>query len=261
VRSKRRLLTGLAIGGLAGLIAQDLGLASTVSFWGDPGPLVAVSAFVGAILWPSVLRHLVGSITAALALLWLVVAFTPLAAWLASDLARYDALVPADAIFVAASGIQQSGNFTPASMSRIVHGLELLSQGKAPALVVSDLQAPYPSYAEPVGALMNHLRIDREVLIVGPVANTRDEAVALGQLYRKRGWKRVIVVTSPYHSRRACSTVAHEGVDVVCSPSVETGFDVAHLDRSEERRHAFSSAIHEQIGLWVYRRRGWLAPL
>lgn len=258
---KRLSLTGLAIGGLAGLIAQELGLTSVVSFWGDPGPLVAVSALVGAILWPSVLRYLVGSTTAALALLWLVVAFTPFAAWLASDLARDDVLAPADAIFVASSGIQQSGNFTPVSMSRIVHGLELLAEGKAPALVVSDLQAPYPSYAGAIEALMNHFRIDREVLTVGPVANTRDEAVVVGRLCRERGWKRVIVVTSPYHSRRACSTVAHEGVDVVCSPSVETVFDVTNLDRSEERRRAFSSAIHEQIGLWVYQRRGWLAPL
>jgi uncharacterized SAM-binding protein YcdF (DUF218 family) len=93
---------------------------------------------------------------------------------------------------------------------------------------------------------------------VGPNENTRDEALSLARICRERGWKRVIVVTSPYHSRRACAAVEHEGIPVVCSPSVETAFDLNGLVRSDERRRAFSKAAHERIGLLVYWWRGWL---
>jgi uncharacterized SAM-binding protein YcdF (DUF218 family) len=61
----------------------------------------------------------------------------------------------------------------------------------------------------------------------------------------------VIVVTSPYHSRRACAAVEHEGISVACSPSVETTFDLNGLVRSYERRRAFSKTVQERIGLLV----------
>ena len=71
----------------------------------------------------------------------------------------------------------------------------------------------------------------------------------LARVCRNRGWKRVIVVTSPYHSRRACAALEHEGLSMVCSPSVETNYDLKGLDRSDERRRAFTAALHESIGL------------
>src|SRR5438270_8424489 len=85
-RVNRLSLVGLVAGGLAALVAEQLGLNATVSFWGDPGPFVLLCALVSGILWRTPLRHVIASLTAALALLWLVVAFTPFAAWLGRDL-------------------------------------------------------------------------------------------------------------------------------------------------------------------------------
>ena len=254
----RLSLVGLAVGGLAALVAEQLGLNGTVSFSRDIGPFVLLCALVSGILWRTPLRHVIASLTAALALLWLVVGFTPLAGWLGSDLTRRDPPAPADAVFVAASSIQQSGNLTWVSMSRLLHGLELVAGGDAPVLVLSDLDDPYPSYGSAAKRLMENFAIHGRIEFVGPNHTTRDEALSFARLYREREWKRAIVVTSPFHSRRACAAVEHEGVDVVCSPSVETRFDVTDLKRSDERRQAFESAIHERIGLWLYARRGWI---
>ena len=124
--------------------------------------------------------------------------------------------------------------------------------------MLSDLPLPHPSYAGAASSLRDHFGIDRETITVNSTENTHSEALALARLCRERDWKRVIDVTSPYHSRRACSAVEREGIEVICSPSVETRFDVENLERSEERRIAFSYAIHERIGLWVYRQRGWI---
>jgi uncharacterized SAM-binding protein YcdF (DUF218 family) len=253
-------LVGLTAGALAGLIVDDLGLTSTVSFWGDPGPLVVGCAVAGALLWTTPARRLAGTLAAALSILWLLVAFTPLAGWLANGLVRRDppAPTPADAVFVTASSIHTTGELTSVAMSRLVHGIELVAERQAPALVLSDLKSPLPSYAGAAKSLMEHLGIASEIQTVGPNENTRDEALSLARTCRERGWKRVIVVTSPYHSRRACAAVEREGLSVVCSPSVETAFDLNGLVRSDERRRAFSKAVHERIGLLQYWWRGWL---
>ena len=255
---KRLSAVGLVVGGLAGIVVEQLGLNGMISFSGDTGPFVLLCAVVTGILWRTGLRHVVGAVTAVLALLWLVVCFTPFAAWLGDDLARRDPPAPADAVVVAASSVQQSGDLTAVSMSRLLHGLELVAEGDAPVLVLSDLDDPYPSYGSAAKSLMEHFTIRGRVEFVGPNHTTRDEALSFARLYREREWKRAIVVTSPFHSRRACAAVEHEGVDVVCSPSVETKFDVTDLTRSDERSQAFESAIHERIGLWLYARRGWI---
>ena len=93
---------------------------------------------------------------------------------------------------------------------------------------------------------------------MGPVTSTRDEAVLLGRLFRERGLHTLIVVTSPVHSRRACLTIEHEGIDVVSSPSIETRYDLETLDRPGERLMAFGAVAHERLGLAVYRWRGWI---
>ena len=50
---------------------------------------------------------------------------------------------------------------------------------------------------------MENLGIKCELLSVSPVRSTRDEALLVGQLAKERGWKSVLLVTSPTHSRRA----------------------------------------------------------
>jgi uncharacterized SAM-binding protein YcdF (DUF218 family) len=101
--------------------------------------------------------------------------------------------------------------------------------------------------------------VKQEIHVVPPAKNTREEALTLAALYRERGWKLVLVVTSPAHSRRAASALEREGVEVVSSPSRETRFDLQSLDRWSDRLRAFGTLIHERMGLWVYYRRGWLA--
>lgn len=258
-RSSHSALVGLLAGTLAGLIVDDLGLPSAVSYQGDAGLLVLLGALSGLALGGTGFRSLVVSAAAGLSALWVVVAFTPLTASLAGELLRYDRPLRADAAYVFASSIQRDGELTAVALERVLHGVELLAEGEAPTLVLFDLERPHPSYREATEALVARLGVRGEVIVTGRTRNTRDEAVNLAALGRARGWKRVLVVTSPYHSRRACAAVEHEGIMVICSPSSETLFDVENLQRSGERRRAFGGMIHEWIGLWVYRHRGWIA--
>ncbi len=255
--SRRDLAVGLAVGAVAGLLVDELSLPGAVlSYWGPGAPVVAATAVLFALLWATRLRLGVALAAASLGVLWLTVAFTPLTPWMARGLVRRDALRPADAVVVLASSIQKDGELTAPSMSRLIHGLELVSEGHAKHLLLTEIRPPSRSYAEPARQLMKSLRVEAELLTVGPVYNTRDEAVLVKRLFAERGFTTLILVTSPTHTRRAAATFEKQGLTVLCSPSVETRFDLETFETSDDRLRGFSSILHERLGLLLYWWRG-----
>jgi uncharacterized SAM-binding protein YcdF (DUF218 family) len=261
-RSRMRgLLFGAALGFLVGLIAKDLDFATMFSFWGDRTLVVLSSVAAGALLGLARLEKLVIAGAAAAISLWLLVAFTPLTYWMGEGLVRKDPLQKADAVFVLASGLQADGDLSNAAMSRLVSGLELLGRGFAQRLVLSELSLANPRYRDAASELMDSLGLSQEVIVVGPVRNTHDEAVAVSELSRELGFERLLVVTSPGHSLRASLALEAEGVEVISAPSPETTFDYENLGgaaRGDDRVRAFGVLLHEQVGLRYYRYKGWI---
>ena len=247
------------LGALVGFCVRDLDLATLVSFGGDRAPFVAWGMALGALLALTRLRRPLQALAGLLGLAFLLVAFTPLCSWMYAGLERRDPPLPADAVCVSSSRLQRDGEPTSTAMDRLVHALELIGEGRAPRLVLSELRPPQPSYAAVARPMLARLGLRAELLAVGPVDNSHDEGVAFAALCRERGFRRVVLVTSPTHSRRAAAAVEHEGVAVLCSPCVETRFDLERLDRADERLGAFGNLLHERVGLFVYARRGWIA--
>jgi uncharacterized SAM-binding protein YcdF (DUF218 family) len=252
----RSVGSGLAVGGLVALLVMDLDLTSLVSYWGDRTAFLPLGAALGALVWRTRLRGALVFVSGALAALWLIVAYTPLTRWLAADLARRDTLVEADAVFVFGSRVQADGDPTAQAQSRLLRGVELVAQGRAPRLIVSEI-ATGARHATLARETLARLGVEGELLVVGPIRNTRDEAVAVAELFRHRGWRRVLSVTSPTHSRRASLALERQGLEVVSVPAVETLFDLESLDRREERLGALGSLLHERVGLVWYRLRGY----
>jgi uncharacterized SAM-binding protein YcdF (DUF218 family) len=240
------------VGAVAGFLIRDLAIDSLASFW-------LPWAVLGAALWNGRLRPVLAGVTGALLALWLAVAFTPLVPRLARPLVRRDVASPADAVLVLGSRLQSDGEPSATALSRLVHALTLARETPGQYLIVTEQVAvgaasPHVALA---GRLARLLGVTVEVVAIGPVRRTHDEAIEAAALCRRRGWHRLLVVTSPTHSRRACAAVGHEGVAVVCSPAPEAEFDVETLDRPSERLIAFRSVLHEWAGLWYYRRQGW----
>jgi uncharacterized SAM-binding protein YcdF (DUF218 family) len=69
---------------------------------------------------------------------------------------------------------------------------------------------------------------DRVVLAPGDVETTYQEAVAIRQLAQQRGWCSLIVVTDPYHTRRARAifrqVLAGTGIAVAMRPAPAHGY-------------------------------------
>jgi uncharacterized SAM-binding protein YcdF (DUF218 family) len=252
----RPAAVGLVVGAASGLFADALGLEGAVSYWGPRAPAVLVGALAFAVLWGTRLRPWLFGVAGGLGLLWTVVAFTPLTWWMAQGLVRRDPPRDADAIVVLASSIQKDGELSAVSMSRLLHGLELLHAGRAPRLVLTELEPPERSYAEPARALMKDLGLEGELVALGPVHNTRDEARLVAGFASERGFRTILLVTSPTHTRRAAATFEKRGLEVAASPAIETRFDLELLDNPDDRVKAFGNVLHERLGLLLYRGRG-----
>lgn len=257
--SARRLSGGRSLlGGLAQGAALGCAWAVLAAFLGEVRAgvplllaLIGVGAGLGA--FPVTRRVLtVGS--GAAAVLLAAALLTPA---LRAPLAALTLAQPparADAIVVLGAGVScGTRTLDTHSLARLVRGLELWRAGYAPALTVSEqsgLLGP-PDCVKLSEVQRAHIRAlfprgGPEVLTLRRVTTTRDEAARVRDLARERGWTRVLLVTSPSHSRRAARLLAAGGVQVFSVPAGETRFD-ATLPLPHDRLAAARVLLYEGL--------------
>lgn len=118
---------------------------------------------------------------------------------------------------------------------RSVYAARLFVAGHAAWYVAANMDLNLPgvraSYAELVRqeAVWQGVPAERVVLVPGTVATTCQEAEAVAGLARERGWRSLLVVTDPYHTRRArlCFRQALEGsgIGVAVRPVEPSWYD------------------------------------
>jgi uncharacterized SAM-binding protein YcdF (DUF218 family) len=145
---------------------------------------------------------------------------------------------------------------------RATRAVQLFREGKAPIIVASGRRLrPSASIAE----LIEHDLVERGVPKDKVVRFTHDgdstleEAEALARLVRERKWRKVIVVTSNYHTRRAryiFRRVFPQGIKVSVASTRDGDFDPEHW---WEKRKSIKELTHEFAGmvvtLWELRSR------
>jgi uncharacterized SAM-binding protein YcdF (DUF218 family) len=95
-------------------------------------------------------------------------------------------------------------------------------------------------------------------------ADTYDESLRVRSLAAERGWKRILLVTSANHQRRASATFRAQGLEVISVPcNFLTSVSTAPAEQSFSipRYDGFvriATWLHEEIGWLMYRRRGWI---
>lgn len=169
---------------------------------------------------------------------------------------------------------------------RLLTGIALLRQGKAPLLVVSGGRVgftaadPSPPEADSAARLALALGVPPQQLLrnLGPgpdgPRNTGEEAEAITALARRRGWRSLLLVTSATHLPRALATFQRRLppalglrlIPVACDYQLPTrqGFGqttpaslLVDLLPSAEALAASQQVLREYGGLVVYRLRGW----
>ena len=168
----------------------------------------------------------------------------------------------ADGIVVLSGALTQDGRIGEGALTRLVGGIAELRAGVSSELILTRLLERHDdqvvrSDADQI-ALARRLAPSARLHLVGPVRNTRAEAVAVADLARREGWRHVVVVTSPLHSKRACATFEGVGLTVACRPSEERRFAVESLATPGDRISGFSDWLYEKVAWADYHRRGWV---
>jgi uncharacterized SAM-binding protein YcdF (DUF218 family) len=145
---------------------------------------------------------------------------------------------------------------------RATRAAEVLKAGWAPRIIASGRYLrPYASIAQ----LEQHDLIDRGVSASAIVpfshraTNTREEGEAIGEFISEHGWKRILVVTSNYHTRRAryiLARVLPTGTEMRMLSARDTNYDPDNWWRTRRGVEIF---FHECVGMvvamWELRHR------
>lgn len=249
----------LALG--AAEIALTLGLSDATSVGATTWRIAAV--IVGAALAPTRAARALWLTSAMLALLLLVVMFTPLVESSALSLLRADEPVgTADAIVVFSGAMTDDGRIGDIALTRLVSALDDAQQLGIPHLLMSEQTRTING--RPVTTGTDQQRIVRllgariEPHIVSGVTNTYNESLAFAAYARTRGWSHVQAITSPLHARRACATLEATGLRVTCVPATSRDVSFARVNTPGARLVVLRAAVHEWVGYRVYKWRGWL---
>jgi uncharacterized SAM-binding protein YcdF (DUF218 family) len=150
---------------------------------------------------------------------------------------------------------------------RVWHAARLYRAGKAPVVVASGGTVPWQDHAFREAPVMQRLLASwgvpaDSVLLESASANTYENATNTATLLDERETRRVLLVTSALHMRRALATFRSAGVHAI---PVATDYRVVERSRtlldvipSAGALDGSTAAIREYVGYWVYEWRGWI---
>lgn len=217
---------------------------------------------------------------AGLAAVLYVIGATPLPATLLASLERPYAAVPLPALPAGDAVVMLGGMLAPSrqdvfgfqvdgAADRVITAIEAARQQKGRTLVLGGGVNPHvPNPGE--GELLRRWIVAWNaapvpVQVLGLCRDTRDEAERARKLADVQGWRRIVLVTSASHMRRAEGTFRRLGFEVICLPC-----DFEGMTALENRRRFLSWVpglrgfeqleryLREVVGWWMYRWRGWL---
>jgi uncharacterized SAM-binding protein YcdF (DUF218 family) len=193
-------------------------------------------------------------------------AYKPLLRTAGNFLVVADAREPADAIVVLAGS----------DLARPFEAVQLFKAGIAPWVVVTTerpsrifeqlkkdgivLNQTFENYVKVIagyGVPEDHiLRIETHV------TSTMDEMQSIGEFARKRGWERLLIVTSNFHTRRARMTARHilePQIHVSVVPSSQEFFDPSTWWETQSGTRTFALEAEKLVTytLHIFWRKLW----
>ncbi len=150
------------------------------------------------------------------------------------------------------------------AVDRLFHGMRLYRAGKAPRVILVGGAAEGSSpEANAMADLLSEFAVPRDkMLLENQSRNTRENGVNAVKIMQKNTIKKILLVTSAYHMRRAKGVFEKLGIDVV---PAATDYQVAEPDPSildwlpdADALGLTTLGIKEYLGWWVYWFRGWV---
>ena len=192
------------------------------------------------------------------ALAFVLAFYTPLLWWIAEPLRIEAPPQPADAIVVFAGGVGESGQAGGGAQERVARAIELYRAGMAPRMILSSGYVFTLREAEVMKAIAVGNGVpDDAVLLERAAANTRENVANSARILNEHGWKRILLVTSPYHMRRATLTWRKLAPDIQVTPSAAATSEFYTHQRGASLRQ-IRGILYEYAAILSYRWRGFL---
>lgn len=137
----------------------------------------------------------------------------------------------AQAIVVLGAHVNQSGQPGNSLLARARHAVELYRRGIAPHIVCSGGIGDYPpSEAQAAASFIERQGVPRSaVFLEDKSTSTWENARFTARLCRSHGWKKVVVVSEPFHLFRAHRDFQGAGLISYMSPANESRLAQARL--------------------------------
>lgn len=126
----------------------------------------------------------------------------------------------ADVIIVLGAGTRRHGEpMPPQAKERVQHSMKLIAEGYAPSMIVAGGVSKHSGYIE--AELMRNYALsqglsEEKIIAENQSINTLENAVNSLEIMKQNNWHSALVVTSPYHTWRACTIFRKLKASVRC---------------------------------------------
>jgi uncharacterized SAM-binding protein YcdF (DUF218 family) len=209
--------------------------------------------------WEQRIRRLYGAaktgpakVVGGLLLAYALVFHSNLIWWLAEPLKISEPARPSDAIVVFAGGVGESGRAGGGVQERISQAITLYNAGIAPHVIISSGFVFTSREAEQMKTLAVAKGVPADAIILEEAAaNTYQNVVLTRDILVANGWRRIALVSSPYHMRRAMLTwrKSAPGIEVTATPPPNSIFYAHERGASLEQ---IRSLMQEYAGIVYY---------
>jgi uncharacterized SAM-binding protein YcdF (DUF218 family)/glycosyltransferase involved in cell wall biosynthesis len=192
-----------------------------------------------------------------IAALFLIAFYTPVAWWFGEPLRIVQTPQSADAIVVFAGGVGESGKAGGGVQERVARAVELYRDGFAPNILISSGYVFAMREAEVMKAIAVANGVpDNAIVLEEEAANTYENVTRSARILDDRGWRRILLVSSPYHMLRATMTWREVAphISVTATPPAQSQFYVHERGASLEQ---IRGLLHEYAAIILYKLRGW----
>ncbi len=146
---------------------------------------------------------------------------------------------------------------SPELIARLTYAFEVYRAKKLPVIVCGGRQGEKFSEAEAMASFLHKLGVPEKMIILeSHSSNTWENAVNAASIMKTKGWRRVLLVTSAYHMKRAVACFERVGTEVVPAPA---DFRIDHepfpflFIPSPDTFLSSSQVIREYIALVFYK--------
>jgi uncharacterized SAM-binding protein YcdF (DUF218 family) len=176
----------------------------------------------------------------------------------ASPLKIEDRPRPADAIVVFAGGVGESGQAGGGYQERIKTAVDLYRAGQAPRIIISSGFVFAFKEAEVMRGLAVASGVPPEAIVLETdAANTHENVLNTYAIVKQSGGRTILLVSSPYHMKRALLTWKRAAPDigVIPTPVAQSQFYAHDRGASLEQ---IRGILQEYLAIIDYWWKGWV---